>query len=1311
MYARILALAVSFTFASSIGSPLRAQHDSPHDILLSVVADGTAAFDGDDTQGNDSSPNNSRVRTLDEITYRIDWNTNHLQSTVVEPTNEVTILTQLPSGATWATELPAACRTQGVLTPSSLSVDGRTLTCNLGSVPEGSAGVIFPTALVGAVAEGTVISLTASISDSDNNTATSNQIDITVTALPSWNLRKQDRQALVRELEDPQGNEGFIVVWPITLEAGSPSGKGVEAIQGSFQFDDDLSDIFATFPNARLLDFAPAIGGPITDCGPTDIFAETAPWGRLGISPAADSTNSTADSGTWSCNLNGTTLEISVTGADFTSGVVPTNSTTGMPLTPRGIVVSGQVALFLPISDLNNMPGTYSLTNTVTNFQATSLSNAPVTDSNPTDNSETTNVVYTISGFISPETGLAEGAVFLTRDWFGRGQVELPGFTNNGVMFGMPGQSANVPSTAVPIVPGTGTDLAHSGDGLKNAGGTFIGATAIQGEEGALSKEGDYSGLCIRFDNTRSRLAPTPDGPYIWADQATFFNSGGQQGILGEADHPDSGNFAYGELMVGGQQFVTDRLTEGVAYEIEYGSSADPTNWVMAANEPCNDADSPDGWVTDPNSLPGGIANVSKVRLRWLQPRLGDVISDEANRLVIGLEALPFDINADAMKGDIIPIFSSYSFWSGSVWDGDETWISEGYDPIAHQNASGMAVGEDGGGDRIHLVPELIFINKTVNDSKVALANRGDIVDFEIEVELVGGSLIPVDDIEVVDTLPPELEFIEGSASSTTGVTPVESPAGTLTWDFGSVVPGTTLTLQYQARVALSAPSLSTFANQVVVTGDPVRLPQLLAPVPGNNSGAAVATPGSISQFRIDKRIQQSLIAENGVLVYELAYTNPGDSALGQLDAIDVFPFNGDGLGSGAGTDRIEDLGPSSFSGTLSLQAITPANGEELLLSSAPPASVRLDPSDPSNMLPGGATQWCEVTDNDPQIPNLGDPGCPVAMADATAARIRMQTGDMLLGGEERTLSLTFLTSDNQPGDIYTNNYGARIDGIVFETVSNDISALIVRPELGDRIWYDLDGNGTQDPGEAGIPGVTVTITGTDGMGGAVSVNAITDANGEYLFDLSNVPNLGGGSYTLTVSGLPAGLQPTFDLDGINTPDSASVMLGVTESRRDADFGYQPSGSISGTLYHDQDGDATQGTGEPGLPGVQVGLYEADGTTPVLDSQGSPLVVTTDGSGNYTFPALLGGDYVIQVDPSGTTLPATLTGTEDPDGVVDQLHAVTLPPGGAVADRNFGFEGDLGLYAIPTLSPWGLLTFVLLLLGASLRKRRATPGR
>ncbi|MBT9313238.1 SdrD B-like domain-containing protein [Leptothoe kymatousa] len=84
------------------------------------------------------------------------------------------------------------------------------------------------------------------------------------------------------------------------------------------------------------------------------------------------------------------------------------------------------------------------------------------------------------------------------------------------------------------------------------------------------------------------------------------------------------------------------------------------------------------------------------------------------------------------------------------------------------------------------------------------------------------------------------------------------------------------------------------------------------------------------------------------------------------------------------------------------------------------------------------------------------------------------------------------------------------------------------KASLGDRVWYDTDGDGVQDAGEKGVEGVKVTLTGggADGIIGTAddtTAETTTDANGNYLFDNLNA----GEEYKVTFSHLPEGYEFT----------------------------------------------------------------------------------------------------------------------------------------------------------------------------------------
>ena len=78
-------------------------------------------------------------------------------------------------------------------------------------------------------------------------------------------------------------------------------------------------------------------------------------------------------------------------------------------------------------------------------------------------------------------------------------------------------------------------------------------------------------------------------------------------------------------------------------------------------------------------------------------------------------------------------------------------------------------------------------------------------------------------------------------------------------------------------------------------------------------------------------------------------------------------------------------------------------------------------------------------------------------------------------------------------------------DGSTTVTASDDATVQVVPGQLGalgDRVWLDLDADGVQDAGEAGIAGVKVTLLGDFDQNGTVDYTATTTtgANGLYTF-------------------------------------------------------------------------------------------------------------------------------------------------------------------------------------------------------------------
>ncbi len=218
---------------------------------------------------------------------------------------------------------------------------------------------------------------------------------------------------------------------------------------------------------------------------------------------------------------------------------------------------------------------------------------------------------------------------------------------------------------------------------------------------------------------------------------------------------------------------------------------------------------------------------------------------------------------------------------------------------------------------------------------------------------------------------------------------------------------------------------------------------------------------------------------------------------------------------------------------------------------------------------------------------------------------------------------------------------------------------------IGDRVWEDYDGDGTQDAGEPGIAGVTVELADGTCTLGADCDSTVTDLNGEYTFF-----NVEPGTYDVTVT-LPTGATPTYDADTVGTPNVSTLTVAEGDSDLTQDFGYVWTGSIGNLVWQDQDGDGIKDTGELGLAGVGVELQFV-GCTPAVDCP----TTTTSGTGAYSFTGIGPRTYTVSVTTPAGTVP---TYDSDEPGSPNQ-STIALAANAANTAQDFGYRynGSIG---------------------------------
>ncbi|MCX6876179.1 MAG: carboxypeptidase regulatory-like domain-containing protein [Verrucomicrobia bacterium] len=280
---------------------------------------------------------------------------------------------------------------------------------------------------------------------------------------------------------------------------------------------------------------------------------------------------------------------------------------------------------------------------------------------------------------------------------------------------------------------------------------------------------------------------------------------------------------------------------------------------------------------------------------------------------------------------------------------------------------------------------------------------------------------------------------------------------------------------------------------------------------------------------------------------------------------------------------------------------------------------------------------------------------------------VRVDIGTLPQGSTE-TYDLTTPTTDNAASRTLTTSEDATNVDFGYRSTAS----------IGDFVWLDTDADGVQDAGEAGLNAVRVylDINGNGSFDSATEPSATTNSSGAYA-----IPGLVAGNYTARVdtNTLTTGLVQTYDLAG-GLDNAATFILSAAQARTDLDFGYTQRVTIGDYVWNDTNANGVQDSGESGLDGVTVTVYNATYNTVAGTT-------TTSGGGAYSFPNLLPGTYYVVFDAlagySRTLADQGGDDTKDSDANAStgKTGNVTLPDGAVHTNITL----DAGYYQPATL--------------------------
>jgi protocatechuate 3,4-dioxygenase beta subunit len=184
-----------------------------------------------------------------------------------------------------------------------------------------------------------------------------------------------------------------------------------------------------------------------------------------------------------------------------------------------------------------------------------------------------------------------------------------------------------------------------------------------------------------------------------------------------------------------------------------------------------------------------------------------------------------------------------------------------------------------------------------------------------------------------------------------------------------------------------------------------------------------------------------------------------------------------------------------------------------------------------AEILPSGISGFVYVDNSDNGIKDASDPGIggvtvTLSGVDDLGSAVN-QTQTTAADGSYAFVNLrpgTYAVQETQPANYFDgkDTIGAlpgktandQFSNIVLNSAVNDPNnnfGELLPASIGGCVYVDANGNGVMDPGEPTIPGVTITLAGTDDLGNTVNLVQTTDANGQY-----NFTNLRPGNYTVT---------------------------------------------------------------------------------------------------------------------------------------------------------------------------------------------------
>jgi LPXTG-motif cell wall-anchored protein len=1129
---------------------------------------GTPAWDADDLPGHDSGPNNLVVRTNDNITYNVEVRYENGDGATVS--NDTTITIALPQGVA-SKQLPPFCDASGSsLTPATLpaptvpltsdsweALPAQTLVCNVGArIPGSTFSYPFVVQVRSEVPNGTVLDDVEPLVTSDLTTdpvPSANKVSAVVSAAASWDLSKNNINLAENSGDvltgdwDPCSWDAtkacFRVTYPILI-GSSNFGKGSTPALSPITFTDQLTPrkLFGEVSSPLVTEAQ--LAAMESDPQKYAVRLGTCAVGRInsstpGFKVDGDITteNGVRDSGSISCTQPGglgTPVQVRITNTDTSLITHPTRNRAGTALPGNlGYVFSGAISVYIPMDTVVDfgepIEGGFriKMRNTFTDLNIRGLDGTPQADGVDAawNNYRQFNITRTF------------GAGIFNKSFSG-----VSGDPGNSSAEGLPGY--NEPS---------------SGEGRVLPEQEVLSRVSLAG----ASSFGDPNAAAIGCDT--------------WDTSKLQMIGGNVPGstIVSTMSRPSNGAPAW----IGGVGWTRStssapKLTvASLNAVIQYSNGGG-----SAATAECSSG----SWYDDPADVPGNdpaeLANgvytgVSRVRVYVELP--APAAGRPSAMLLIHQR-----VKDDLADQTIVPNWANAKFAYGTTpgmtalaADASRPWPRNNYNPTTNTGVRGDRVIVSRAQSRIQKYLRVPGeTGYSLGASGVKQVTGGQVVDYRLNPTLTSrivGSPVQMP-VVVEDCLPAGQSLVESTPvpdeilSASPSGAGLTCPAGAtyLRWDLGMWRANVDIPpIHYKARIAIVAPP-GTYTNTALVTT-----------INENNQNV-------LDRNRRTTKAQVQVVQPAGVQVDKRAgvpyveVNRAGETHASELSwDIDLVNINTPDLLSDPDViDRLPAQGvhDTDFHGSLELVSASTADSR-LEIWFTKDAGLEEAPDDARN-LEGGATVWCDAgSGGTPVHRGTGDTAtaadCPADLGEVTGLRIRFKpvagmSSIPFASGDILSAHVVMRPMGNRGGDVYDNCVTGRVVGLGFNVGPRCEPITVVASSIGDRVWNDINKNGIQDPGETGVGGFAVSLSGVDRDGNTVTETTTTAGDGTYSFtDLPSgdyevtfdPASLGGDNSYFTTTGV--GADPAMDSDADQVTGKTTMSLGVDEKDVTIDTG------------------------------------------------------------------------------------------------------------------------------------------------------------